>query len=91
MIPNKLASETFFIQGQTMTLKETEDKVEAHDQDIASQKDMVFSKVTLSRDKDGTLVDGGSQRKEKYTEAEEGESSQVIRGNTGVSIRLEAV
>lgn len=43
----------------------------------------------MSRDKDGTLVNGGSQRKEKYTEAEEGESSQVIRGNTGVSIRLE--
>lgn len=69
MIPNKLVSETFFILGRKMTLKETEDKVEAHDQD------MVFSEVTLGRYKDGALVNRGSQRKGKYTEAEDGEPS----------------
>lgn len=74
-------------------MKELEEKLESHDRDISGLKEMVFAmcqnvdrlmgeirEVTLSREKDRSLVLEGSQRKGKLTKTEEGESSQVRLG-----------
>lgn len=74
-------------------MKEAEKKLESHDRDISSLKEMVFvmcqnvdrltgemREVMLSRGMEESLVTEGSQRMGKLTEVDEGESSQMKAG-----------